>query len=89
MNAILTDRRARGSHPRRARRPRSPRLLARDFAGLVIGFVERVLATPPQPAPDVTFDFWDSFTIGEQLEELHQYRPAAYRALEPPADHAS
>ena len=64
------------------------RLLAKDFAGLVTGFVERVLATPPQPAPDVTFDFWDSFTIGEQLEELHQYRPAAYRALEPPADHA-
>jgi hypothetical protein len=57
------------------------RLLARDFAGLVRGFVQRVLAGPPVPAPPVPFDFWDQFTFGEQLEALHQSRPAAYAAL--------
>ena len=57
------------------------RLLARDFPGLVRGFVERVLAMPPQPAPPVAFDFWDRFAFTQQLEELHQYRPAAYAAL--------
>ncbi|HEY8548349.1 MAG TPA: glycosyltransferase family 4 protein [Vicinamibacterales bacterium] len=57
------------------------RLLARDFRGLLLGFVERVLAGPPQPAPPVPFDFWDNFRFGELLEELHQYRPAAYAAL--------
>ena len=57
------------------------RLLARDFGGLLRGFVERVLAMPPQPAPPVAFDFWDRFAFTQQLEELHQYRPGAYAAL--------
>ncbi len=62
------------------------RLLARDFGGLVRGFVDQVRALPPQPAPPVTFDFWDQFALGEQLEELHQYRPGAYGALEKKAE---
>ncbi len=45
------------------------------------GFVERVRAMPPQPAPPIAFDFWDRFASTQQLEELHQYRPAAYSAL--------
>jgi glycosyltransferase involved in cell wall biosynthesis len=57
------------------------RLRARDFAGLVRGFVAEVEALPPQPGPAVTFDFWDQFDLSQRLEELHQYRPAAYRAL--------
>jgi L-malate glycosyltransferase len=57
------------------------RLRGRDFAGLVRGFVSRVAALPPQPAPDIAFDFWDQFDLSQRLEELHQYRPAAYRAL--------
>jgi glycosyltransferase involved in cell wall biosynthesis len=61
------------------------RLRARDFAGLVRGFVSRVEASPPQPAPEVAFDFWDQFDLSQRLEELHQYRPAAYRALPRPA----
>jgi hypothetical protein len=36
---------------------------------------------PPQPAPPVAFDFWDRFAFTQQLEELHQYRPAAYASL--------
>ncbi len=63
------------------------RLLARDFSGLVRGFVEQVRAMPPQPAPPVAFDFWDRFAYTQQLEELHQYRPGAYGAL-PPVDSA-
>ena len=59
------------------------RLLARDFGGLVRGFVEQVRAMPPQPAPPVAFDFWDRFAYTQQLEELHQYRPGAYGALPP------
>jgi len=57
------------------------RLLARDFGGLVTGFVEQVRAMPPQPAPPIAFDFWDRFAATQQLEELHQYRPGAYAAL--------
>jgi hypothetical protein len=64
------------------------RLLARDFGGMVQGFVEQVRAMPPQPPPPVAFDFWDRFAQTQQLEELHQYRPAAYNALPRPVDSA-
>jgi glycosyltransferase involved in cell wall biosynthesis len=57
---------------------------ARDFAGLVRRFVTQVEALPPQPAPAITFDFWDQFDLSQRLEELHQYRPAAYRVLRKP-----
>jgi hypothetical protein len=29
----------------------------------------------------VAFDFWDRFAFTQQLEELHQFRPAAYASL--------
>jgi glycosyltransferase involved in cell wall biosynthesis len=57
------------------------RLLARDFAGTLIGFVERALARPAPPHPGVAFDFWDQYDLAERLEELRQYRPALYKAL--------
>jgi L-malate glycosyltransferase len=57
-------------------------LRGQDFAGLLLRFVERVAARPPQPAPRVTFDFWQQFDASERLEELRQYRPGAYRAKE-------
>jgi L-malate glycosyltransferase len=57
------------------------RLLARDFAGTLLGFVAQALeATPPPPA-DVAFDFWDQYAEAERLEELRQYRPSLYQAL--------
>ena len=54
------------------------RLLARDFGGMLLGFVERALAAP-RPHPPVASDFWDQVRQAEELEELRMYRPAAYR----------
>ena len=36
---------------------------------------------PPRRAPEVAFDFWGQFDQAERLEELRQFRPAAFRAL--------
>jgi L-malate glycosyltransferase len=57
------------------------RLRARDFAGTLLGFVQRVSRAPRAARPAVAFDFWDQFAESEQLEELRLYRPAAFRAL--------
>ena len=57
------------------------RLRSRDFAGTLLGFVERMLSSPRADPPHVTFDFWHQFDAAEQLEELRLYRPAAYKAL--------
>jgi glycosyltransferase involved in cell wall biosynthesis len=57
------------------------RLRSRDFAGTLLGFVDRILAGPRARAPHVTFDFWDQFDAAQQLEELRLYRPAIYKAL--------
>jgi glycosyltransferase involved in cell wall biosynthesis len=62
------------------------RLLARDFDGTLLRFVDDVIATPPRPAPDVPYDFWPMFDQADRLEELRQFRPAIYRAL--PAEDA-
>jgi L-malate glycosyltransferase len=60
------------------------RLQAKDFAGTLLGFVERLLAAPPRPAPPVTWDFWAQFAQFDRLEELRQFRPALFRALPAP-----
>jgi len=57
------------------------RLQAKDFAGTLLGFVDRMLAAPRAPAPHVTFDFWQQFDAAQELEELRLYRPAIYKAL--------
>jgi hypothetical protein len=57
------------------------RLLAKDFAGTLLRFVDQVRATPARPAPDVPYDFWAMFEQAERLEELRQFRPAVFRAL--------
>ena len=57
------------------------RLLAKDFGGMLLGYVERALHTPRRPAPPVAFDFWDQVRQAEALEEIRMYRPAAYQAL--------
>jgi L-malate glycosyltransferase len=59
------------------------RLRSKDFAGTLLGFVDRILAGPRAPAPHVTFDFWGQFDAAQELEELRLYRPAAYQALPP------
>jgi glycosyltransferase involved in cell wall biosynthesis len=60
------------------------RLLARDFEGTLVRFVDQVRATAPRPAPEVPYDFWAMFEQADRLEELRQFRPAIYRALPNP-----
>ena len=57
------------------------RLLAKDFGGTLLRFVDGVRALPRRPAPEVPYDFWAMFDQAERLEELRQFRPAVYRAL--------
>jgi glycosyltransferase involved in cell wall biosynthesis len=64
------------------------RLRGKDFAGTLLGFVDRILAGPRASAPKVTFDFWGQFDAAQELEELRLYRPAIYQAL-PPAEGTS
>jgi L-malate glycosyltransferase len=65
------------------------RLLARDFAGTLLGFVDRLVAAPPRPAPAVTWDFWQQFEQFDRFEELRQFRPSLYKALpQPPRSEA-
>jgi L-malate glycosyltransferase len=57
------------------------RLLAKDFGGTLLRFVDDVRRRPAQDAPEVPWDFWTQFEQFERLEELRQFRPALYRAL--------
>jgi glycosyltransferase involved in cell wall biosynthesis len=57
------------------------RLLARDFGGTLLRFVDQIRAAAPRPAPEVPYDFWTMFDQAERLEELRQFRPAVFRAL--------
>ena len=57
------------------------RLVRKDFAGTLLGFVDQIRAMPPRPAPEVPYDFWAMFEQADRLEELRQFRPAIYRAL--------
>lgn len=60
------------------------RLLAKDFAGTLLRYVDGLLQRPPRPAPDVAWDFWQQFDQFERFEELRQFRPALYKALPQP-----
>jgi glycosyltransferase involved in cell wall biosynthesis len=57
------------------------RLLARDFPGLVRGFVREVLDAPRVAPPVVAADFWRQYTLVQELAAIHETRPAAFRAL--------
>jgi glycosyltransferase involved in cell wall biosynthesis len=57
------------------------RLLAKDFGGTLLRYVDQVIKSPRKPAPQVAWDFWDQFKLAEDLYELQQYRPAIYRGL--------
>lgn len=59
------------------------RLRNRDFAGTLLGFVDRVLSAPRRPPHPVAFDFWDQVQAAERLEEIRMYRPAFGQALGP------
>jgi glycosyltransferase involved in cell wall biosynthesis len=62
------------------------RLRGQDFDGTLLRFVRQVLEGPRRPAAPVAYDFWRQFTLAEELEEIRQIRPAAYRALPLSAD---
>ena len=57
------------------------RLLARDFAGLLLDVVNQVTRAPRLPRAEVRWDFWQRFAEWERLENLRLYRPSAYKAL--------
>jgi glycosyltransferase involved in cell wall biosynthesis len=57
------------------------RLRAHNFDGRVLSFVDQILAAPRKSAPVVSYDFWRQFVQMEELEEIRQRRPAAFRAL--------
>ena len=64
------------------------RLLAQDFGGTLLKFVDQVFAMPRKPLPPVSYDFWRQFRLVEELAELRHTRPSAFRAL-PDAPDAS
>jgi hypothetical protein len=57
------------------------RLRAQDFGAMVVRFSREVLARPRRAAAPVAYDFWRQFRLAEELEEIRQTRPAAFRAL--------
>jgi glycosyltransferase involved in cell wall biosynthesis len=57
------------------------RLQAKDFAGRLLGFVDRILQSPRAPLPRVAPDFWRQFDDAEGIDEVRRYRPAAFKAL--------
>ncbi len=57
------------------------RLLAQDFDGTLLRFVDQALTLDAGPHPPVAYDFWRQFVLAEELEAIRQTRPAAYRAL--------
>jgi glycosyltransferase involved in cell wall biosynthesis len=63
------------------------RLQSQDFAGTLLGFIDRILDAPRAPAPKVTPDFWRQFDAAEALENIRKDRPSAFRALPMEAAH--
>ena len=62
------------------------RLRGRDFDGLVVRFAEEALSAPRRALAPVAYDFWRQFALAQELEEIRQRRPAAFRALPPAPD---
>jgi glycosyltransferase involved in cell wall biosynthesis len=80
VDALLSDR---ALHDRvlNAQDASLARLLARDFRGTLLGFVDQIARSPRVAAPKVTFDFWDQLAAYERLEDLRMFRPGIYKAL--------
>jgi glycosyltransferase involved in cell wall biosynthesis len=56
------------------------RLMATDFAGILLGFIDSIFGSPRAGAPHVSYDFWHQFDTAERLEEMRQLRPSLYQA---------
>jgi glycosyltransferase involved in cell wall biosynthesis len=59
------------------------RLQSQDFAGLLLGFVRQVLASPQRPMPRVPGSLRD-FKALSDLHAVRESRPLAYHRLPPP-----
>ena len=57
------------------------RLRSRDFSGSLLRFVEQAVSGPRRGEPVVAYDFWRQFKLADELEEIRQYRPGAFKAL--------
>jgi glycosyltransferase involved in cell wall biosynthesis len=57
------------------------RLMARDFDGTLLRFVERVQRSPRLARPQVMPDFWEQVSLAQKLAEIRLHRPAAYMAI--------
>ncbi len=64
------------------------RLLAKDFAGTLLRFVDEIRQAPARPRPPIAFDFWEQVQELESLDELRPFRPGAFQALPKAADPA-
>jgi glycosyltransferase involved in cell wall biosynthesis len=64
------------------------RLRRRDFGGMVLQYVEQVLAAPRRPEHRVSWDFWQQVDTIERLEAQRLFRPSLFKAL-PTAARAS
>jgi glycosyltransferase involved in cell wall biosynthesis len=80
VDALVTDRALREAVLER-QDAALERLEARDFGGLLLGFVAEALRAPRVPRPPVAFDFWDQVQQAEWLEEIRAERPGAFQAL--------
>lgn len=77
----LTDDAARIDRVLQAQDEALDRLRGRDFDGTLLAFVEQTLTSARRAHPPVAYDFWRQFKLAEELEEIRQYRPAAFKAL--------
>jgi L-malate glycosyltransferase len=57
------------------------RLEAKDFAGTVLRFVDRVQRQPRLQHPLTSLDFWEQVKVAEELEDVRAHRPAAFQAM--------
>jgi hypothetical protein len=80
MDAILSDR-ALQHRIVDAQLAAVGRLQSKDFAGTLLGFLDRIMSHPRANRPSVTYDFWHQFDAAQELEELRLYRPAVFQAL--------
>jgi glycosyltransferase involved in cell wall biosynthesis len=75
VNALVWDEACRAS-VLEAQDAALDRLRRQDFAGRLLGFVDRALRAPRRPAPALVFDFWEQVRAARRLRELRRYRPS-------------
>ncbi len=85
INAVLTDA-ALEEEILAAQDAALARLRARDFAGTLLAFVDRVRTAHRLPPCRVASDFWRQLERLERLEALRSFRPSAFGALSEPAE---